>query len=98
MFRQVKFDAITANLAQSRALPIFKGSGVADLVFTGAGSTSIQLAGSNDGTNFTNIGPAITSNTYGQALFSNNTVWRFIRATSSSTTGTISVQITLYLL
>lgn len=97
MIKRVQFTAITADGTQSRSLPPFNGFGSADLVFTGAGSTSIQLAGSNDGTNFVNIGSAITASTYGQALFASSVAWKHIRATASSTSGTISVQINVYL-
>lgn len=97
MVKQVKFTAITADGSQSLSLPPFNGFGSADLVFTGAGSTSIQLSGSNNNTNFVNIGSAITASTYGQVLFASSVAWKHIKATASSTSGTISVQINLYL-
>lgn len=95
--RKIYLGTLTADGSVTRQLPL-RGIhlATAELVFTGAGSTSIQLSGSNDNTNFTNIGSAITATDRDVPILTNNLSWRYIRATASTTSGVISVDINIY--
>jgi hypothetical protein len=60
----------------------------------GSGTVSIQFAGSNDGTNYTSIGSAVTATDRAVALSSTNLVYQFYRATTIISTNTKVTDIT----
>lgn len=66
------------------------------VIGAGAGTSSVQLSGSNDGTNFTNIGSAITSTNRAVALSPNNEVFLFYRATTTIATDTKETDVIFY--
>lgn len=64
------------------------------VVGAGSGTVSIQFAGSNDGTNYTNIGSAVTTTDRAVALSSTNLVYQWYKATTVISTDTKVVDIT----
>jgi hypothetical protein len=74
--------------------PRLNGFGSGDVVISG--TITIQLQGSNDGTNYANIGSANSSTTRNIAMFNGAVVYRFIRMVASSTSsGTATVTLNL---
>lgn len=62
----------------------------------GSGTVSIQFSGSNDGTNFTSIGSAITATNRAIALSTNGEVFQYYRAATTISTNTKVTDITFY--
>jgi hypothetical protein len=60
----------------------------------GSGTVSIQFAGSNDGTNYTSIGSAVTATDRAVALSSTNLVYQYYRSTTIISTNTKVTDIT----
>ena len=60
----------------------------------GTGTVSIQFAGSNDGTNYTSIGSAVTATDRAVPLASTNLVYQYYRATTIISTNTKVTDIT----
>ena len=65
-------------------------------VGAGSGTTSIRLSGSNDGTNFTNIGSAVTSTKRAVALDAGGQVYLYYRAVTTTITNTKATQVIFY--
>lgn len=66
------------------------------VVGAGSGTTSVQFQGSNDGTNYTNIGSAVTSTDRDVALAPNNEVYLYYRAAITVSTNTKITDVTFY--
>lgn len=62
----------------------------------GTGTVSIQFSGSNDGTNYTSIGSAITSTNRSIPLSPNGEAFQFYRAATTISTNTKVTDITFY--
>ena len=62
----------------------------------GSGTVSIQFSGSNDGTNYTSIGSAITATNRSVPLSTNGEVFQFYRAATTISTATKVTDITFY--
>ena len=62
----------------------------------GSGTVSVQFAGSNDGTNFTNIGSAVTSTTRNVSLNSSTEIYLYYRATIIISTNTKITDVAFY--
>lgn len=77
--------------------PFDVSHGMAEVVLgAGTGTVSVQFRGSNDGTNYTDIGSAVTSTTRNVSLTSSTTVYQFYRAVTTISTSTKVVDITFY--
>jgi class 3 adenylate cyclase len=73
------------------------GNVMAELVTgAGTGTISVQFAGSNDGTNYTSIGSAVTSTNRAVALSPNGEVYQYYRATRTVSTNTLVNDVTFY--
>lgn len=66
------------------------------VVGAGSGTTSVQFQGSNDGTNYTNIGSAVTSTDRDVALSANGEVYQYYRAAITVSTDTKETDVTFY--
>lgn len=62
----------------------------------GTGTISVQFAGSNDGTNYTNIGSAVTSTNRAIPLSPNGEVFQYYRATRTVSTNTLVNDVTFF--
>ena len=62
----------------------------------GTGTVSIQFAGSNDGTNYTSIGSAVTDTDRAVALSATTLVFQYYRAKTIVSTATKVTNITFY--
>ena len=66
------------------------------IVGAGSGTTSVQFSGSNDNTNFTNIGSAITSTNRAVTLNADNQVFLYYRASTTIATNTKETTVNFY--
>ena len=95
-FPQLALSAIAVT-AQTVTKPRFATQAMAEVVIgAGSGTSSVVLAGSNDGTNFTAIGSAVTSTNRAFALNADGQVYLYYRATTTIASDTKATQVTFY--
>ena len=85
--RAIKFAAISSSANQNVSTPFGATNYMGEVVITG--TASVQFSGSNDNSNFTSIGSAVTTTDRVVPLNSNNEVYKYLRAATTITgTGT----------
>jgi len=93
-YRKRSLAAVTSTTSNTVAVPFGSTNYMAESVISGA-SVSVQYSGSNDNSNFTNIGSAVTSTDRVVPLNQNNEVYKYLKVTSTIT-GTGSATNTFY--
>lgn len=95
-YPQAPLSAVAVT-TQTIAKPRLAQNAMAEVVVgTGSGTTSIQFSGSNDGTNFTNIGSAVTATNRAVALNPDGQVYSTYRAVTTTITNTKATQVIFY--
>jgi len=87
------FAAITASANQSVTVPFGATNYMGEVVITG--TASVQFSGSNDNTNFTTIGSAVTSTDRVVPLNSSNEAYQYLKI-ATTITGTGSATNAIY--
>lgn len=86
----------TTNLTITRPFRA-NGNVMAEVVVgAGSGTVSVQFQGSNDGTNYTAIGSAVTSTDRDVALSPNGEVYLYYRAVVTVSTDTKATDVAFY--